>query len=126
MTDLCRPAPRAAIRALVLAAILTAVAGFPADLAAQQAQRPTTPSAPPAWTPTQNPIQPVCVAEETAAGRNSPVVKFETRENKVYLVVQSRPNETVAVVTHETGAISFDRPVCVLGVDAIVTQPALR
>lgn len=121
MTDLSRPALRALARAGAAIVVLACAAGG----AAAQQNRQATPPSPPAWTPAQSPIQPVCIGDDGAAGgRNSPVVKFETRDNKVFLVVQSRPNETVAVVTHETGAISFDRPVCIMGVDAIVTQPA--
>jgi hypothetical protein len=84
--------------------------------------RPT----PPQWQQPQsapNPVEPVCLrpAEGT---RTSPTVSLEARDGKVFLVVTSRPRETVAVVTHETGTISFDRPVCLAGIDAIVTKLA--
>ena len=117
----------------------------PAQGAGTQA-RPTVPP----WNPGQNPVEPICAmaageagssvaasppaaaatgtpaaqAATSAAAQLSPAVVFEVRDNKVYLVIQSRPSDTVAVVTHETGAISFDRPVCIVGVDAIVTRPS--
>jgi hypothetical protein len=90
---------------------------------AQQPRADARPTPPP-WTPVPNPHEPVCVlSPEGGRGRASPVVMFENRDGKVVLVVQSRPSETVAVVIHENGAVSFDRPVCFAGIDAVVTRP---
>ncbi len=93
---------------------------------AQQPQT-STPPRPPVAPVAVNPIEPSCLKEADGEGRGaqpSPVVTVQAVDGKVHLVVSSRPRATVAVVTHETGAISFDRPVCLRGVEAIVTRPA--
>lgn len=102
-------------------ALLSLLASGPA--AAQQPPRTEARPTPPPWSPPPNPNEPVCaLTADPARGRSSPTVVFESRDNKVFLVVQSRPGETVALVTHENGAVSFDRPVCLTGIDAVVTK----
>ncbi len=112
---------RTKVAALAVIGLLASGGGAGAQTARSDA-RPT----PPPWTPVPNPNDPVCaLSPDPGRARVSPVVTFENRDGKVFLVVQSRPGETVAVVTHENGAISFDRPVCFTGIDAVVTRPVV-